>query len=314
MTNRICRLTAVIVAGLVGTAAQADVVTRTFANFTPVPARGSTPRIVSLKNLDTLKTTSVTTRTPIYGPLLDKKGKVIGTKIVGYNSTTVKSTLITPKTQIYSTNGTSTAFATPIVNFNYTTAVQSPFRSLLVGTQKAYFSLDAFATQAPVKMMLGSTAFYTQTFGPGKISFTRTVPIQLYTTNHKLNGPARSNLLTINFNTAQLDARGGSTTFSLIGSSPSQILTYSSDFLNFDNATAYDFSLVMTAASPALSIAAVDPTLTNVTGARSFNTAKASVTGAFAANSVPEPASWAMMIVGMGLVGVSLRHRKRAVA
>ena len=303
-----------IATALVATSASATNPTRTFAQFQEISVHNVAPKIVSLKNLDTLKTTSVTTRTPIYGPVYDKKGKVIGQKITGYTSNTVKSTLITPKTEIYSTSGASTAFATPIVNFNYLTPVEAPFRSLIVGTQKAYFSLDAFSTVAPVKSTIGSLNLYTQIFGPGTVSFTRTAPIQLYSGNHKPIGPARSNLLTIAFNSAQLVSAGSSTTFSLLGSTPGQTLTYTSDFLNFGNATAYDFSITMTAANPALTIAPVDPTLTNVTGARTFNTTRANVSGGFAANSVPEPQSWALMIVGFGMVGVSLRRRKVLVA
>jgi len=33
-----------------------------------------------------------------------------------------------------------------------------------------------------------------------------------------------------------------------------------------------------------------------------------------AANAVPEPASWAMLIMGFGLVGAAARRRKAAVA
>ena len=302
-------LAAVAAAGLLGSAAQAAVEAKTFARFSTIGTKTSTPKIVSLRNLDTIKTTSVTTKTPIYAPVYDKKGKVIGQKIIGYNSTTVKSTLITPKSQIYSTNGASSAFATPIVNFDFLLPVSAPYRSLLKGTQKAYFSLNAFSTQAPSQMSSGSTMIYNQKFGPGTISFTRTAPIQLYTKNGKLNGPARSNLLTIQFDSANLQTFGTITTFALLGSTPSQNLVYTSDFMAFDNATSYDFSLTMTGANPGLTMAAVDPTLTNVTGARTFNTTKASVTGGFAANSVPEPQSWALMILGFGMVGVSLRRR-----
>jgi hypothetical protein len=309
------RILAVIAAAaLLSSGAQATADTTTFAWFRTIGTRTSTPKIVSLRNLDTLKTTSVTTKTPIYGPLLDKKGMVIGTKIVGYNSTTVKSTVVTPKSQIYSTSGSSTAFATPIVDFDFLVPVSGPFQSLLKGAQKAYFSLNAFSTEAPRKMVHGSTTIYSQAFGPGMISFTRTAPIQLYTQNGKLNGPARSNLLTVTFDVAKLETFGSTTMFSLIGSTPNQNLVYKSDFLGFDNATDFDFSLTMTAASPGLTLAAINPALTNVTGARSLNTTRATVTGGFAANSVPEPQSWALMMLGMGMVGAALRRRAVAVA
>lgn len=314
MINSYRLLIAAAAAGMLSTGAQAAADAKTFAWFSTIGTKTSTPKIVSLRNLDTIKTTSVTTKTPIYGPQLDKNGKVIGTKIVGYNSTTVKSTLVTPKSQIYSTNGSSTAFAKPIVNFDFLVPVYGPFQTLLTGRQKAYFSLNAFSTEAPSKMVNGVSITYNQNFGPGTISFTRTAPIQLYTKNGKLNGPARSNLLTVKFNNASLQTFGTVTTFALIGSTPNQDLVYTSDFMAFDNATSYDFALTMTGASPGLTMAGIDPTLTNVTGARTFNTTRASVTGGFAANSVPEPQSWALMIVGMGFVGGALRRRALQVA
>ena len=302
----------IIFAATTGAAVAAPV--RTFAQFTQLPKKSASSKIVLLKNLDVVKTTSVTTRTPVFGPVRDKKGKVIGTRIVGYSSATTKSTLVTPRSEIYSTNGVSTAFATPIVNFNYIVPVQAPFLPVLVGPQKAFFSLESMSSVTPTKMMVGTSAIYTQIFGPGRISFTRTAPIQLYKAHHQPNGAARSNLLTISFNSAELVATGGGTIFSLLGSTPAQTLTYTSDFLNFDNATDYDFSLVMTAASSALSIAALDPTLTNVAGARTFNTTRADVTGGFAASAVPEPQNWALLIAGFGLVGVAARRRRTAVA
>ncbi|MEY2884680.1 MAG: hypothetical protein RL490_2404, partial [Pseudomonadota bacterium] len=266
----------------------------------------------SLKNLDTIKTTSVTTKTPVYGPVYDKKGKVIGQKIVSYTSVTTKSTLVTPKMQIYSTNGSSTLFSTPVVNFGYQAPVAAAYAPWVAGPQKAYFSLSAFSSVAPEKYVVGGKTNYSLAFGPGKLSFTRTVPVQLYTWNGKPNGSAKRNLLTVEFSGAVLLTQGSTTTLSLLASTPFQQLTFASDFLNFSNATDYDFALALNGANPALSIASIDPTLTNVTGARSFNTTKAGVSGGFSASAVPEPASWTMLIIGMGMIGGTLRQRRRS--
>lgn len=301
-------------AGLFGSAAQAVIPNTTFASFSQVARRGPAPKIVSLKNLDTFKTTTTTIRTPIYGPVYDKKGKVIGTKITGYTTATTKASVYTPKSQLISTNGASTVFATPIVNFNFLVPVSGPFRSVLTGQQKAYFSLDTISNVAPTAFAANGQIGYSQQFGPGKISFTRTTPIQLYKANGQPNGPALSNLLTVMFDSAKLDTIARATTFSLIGSSPAQNLVFTSDFLGFDNATTFDFSLSMTGVSPSLSMAVFNPTLTNVTGQRTFNTTRGNVVGGFAANSVPEPESWALMILGLGLVGVTLRRRTVVVA
>ena len=117
--------------------------------FMQVPTRSAVPRIVSLKNLDTIKTTSVTTRTPVYGPLYDRRGRVIGQRIVSYTSVTVKSTLVTPKTQLYSNTGTSAAVGTPIVDFLYLATPPAQFTPFVSGLQKAYFSLNTVSTSAP---------------------------------------------------------------------------------------------------------------------------------------------------------------------
>lgn len=304
--------TAALTVGIATAAGAAPV--QAVAYFNQLAVRGQASKIVSLKNLDVIKTNSLTTRTPIYGPVYDKKGKVIGQKITGYTSVTTKSTLVTPKMQIYSTNGSSTAFSTPVVNFGFQAPVASAYAPWVSGPQKAYFSLSAFSTTAPDVYAADGRTNYELAFGPGKLSFTRTVPVQLYTANGKPNGSAKRNLLTVAFSGARLITQGSTTTLSLLASTPFQQLTFTSDFLNFSNATDSDFALALNAANPALSIAAIDPTLTNVTGARSFNTTKASVSGGFAASAVPEPASWAMLILGMGLVGNVLRQRRGAVA
>jgi len=60
--------------------------------------------------------------------------------------------------------------------------------------------------------------------------------------------------------------------------------------------------------------ATVDPTLTNVTGARTLNSFRVSTTGNFAASDVPEPASWGMMILGFAAIGLARRADARKFA
>ena len=277
--------------------------------FMQVATRSTVPRIVSLKNLDTLKTTSVTTRTPVYGPLYDRRGRLIGQRIVSYTSVTVRSTLVTPKTQLYSNTGAGSAFGTPIVDFRYFATPPAQFTPFVSGFQKAYFSLNAFSTSAPTAVVSGPADTYQQAFGAGTISFTRTAPVQLLTGNGRPNGSALSNLLTVHFQTATLMSRLGANSMAFTASSPNDPLVYTSDFFNFGNATDYNFSLILSAPSPSIAFASINPALTNVTGRRSFNTTRTFVTGGFAASSVPEPGEWAMLIAGFGLGGASLRRR-----
>lgn len=51
-----------------------------------------------------------------------------------------------------------------------------------------------------------------------------------------------------------------------------------------------------------------------ITGLRFASTGVAFEFDDFAANAVPEPATWAMLIAGFGLIGVAARRRRRGVA
>jgi hypothetical protein len=277
------------------------------ASFTQLPSGSAQPRIVMLKNLDTVKTTSVTVKTPVYAPVLDKKGKIIGQKIIRYNSVTTKSTVVTPETRLYSVSGASTAFATPIVDFRFLATPPVQFAPFVSGNQRAYFALNTTTIQAPVAIGIGE---YAQSFGASYVSFTRTVPVQLKKRSGLPNGPALANLLTVNFQSATLLAKLGSTSMAFLASTPGDALHFTSDFLNFRSATDYDFSLIFSAPSPGVSIAAINPLLTNVTGQRSFNTTRTYATGGYSASSVPEPADWAMLLTGLGMVGLMARRRK----
>jgi hypothetical protein len=90
-------------------------------------------------------------------------------------------------------------------------------------------------------------------------------------------------------------------------------ITFTSDFLSFAPGSTLDRSTTFTSITPNL--------FTATNGAlRSFRT----VTGgtysasptpfALATDPTPEPATWAMLIAGFSLVGVSMRRRNRTVA
>ncbi|MBU0801782.1 MAG: choice-of-anchor C family protein [Alphaproteobacteria bacterium] len=88
-----------------------------------------------------------------------------------------------------------------------------------------------------------------------------------------------------------------------VGATGATTSNYSFDFTGFNKAnmgwTNYQYSFVATGASTTLSFASQDAT--------SFGAAldNVSVTAA-----VPEPATWAMMILGFGLVGGAMRRRR----
>ena len=110
-----------------------------------------------------------------------------------------------------------------------------------------------------------------------------------------------ANLLTVTFGGALLSGLGGASTFldSVPGAGP---VSFSSDFLDFSTSAERNFSLAFSG-------------LTNPFGSPSWT---ADSTGTFASDSregpggggVPEPATWGLMIVGFGGVGMLLRRRR----
>ena len=298
------------------------------ATFHQAPTKkgGAPAKSLLYKNEDVVKTTTTTTKTPVYAtvtvpvyttvktPVYDAKGKLTGytstkvqtgtttqQKLTGYNVVTTKSTAVTPRTRLYTTDGSSTAAATPVV-FDYTHAPAGSFAAALTGDQNALFSLSTTSTSAPVL----SNGVFTQAFGPGSLSFIRTTPLT------GAGGTPLSNLLTVGFDSLTLTARAGGTQYWLTAKTPENGIGYTSDFLRFTfpgQDSAFEFSLLGWGGS-GFAIAALDPALTNVTGARTLNTFRSNAQGVLSASAVPEPATWALMILGFGMVGGALRRRR----
>jgi hypothetical protein len=81
-------------------------------------------------------------------------------------------------------------------------------------------------------------------------------------------------------------------------------ITFTSDFLNFAGTTMRGLSWDLTSISPLLAYAPGK-------ALASFN---ASIAGSFSADVVPEPMTWALMIMGFGAAGAMLRRRRLAFA
>lgn len=170
----------------------------------------------------------------------------------------------------------------------------------LVGLQNATLSVDFISN-------LGATMGNTSsdrvqmfdTVTSGSISFTRA------TAAAEGNG-TRTNLLTVSFTNAELDAsqNNGSFTFK---SNNNSVITFTSDFLDFSHVVDKDFSFSFSGSSPTF----------NAPVGSSSRSLSMSGSGTFASDpaplvvgGVPEPASWAMMLGGFGLLGATLRTRK----
>jgi hypothetical protein len=110
-----------------------------------------------------------------------------------------------------------------------------------------------------------------------------------------------ANLLTLAFTGATLAGSGGAG--ALFGSQPSGTVTYSSDFVDFTGQTAGDFSLGFSGITPGFSTTVA----WSADAVGTFASDSANIPGG---GGVPEPATWAMMIVGFGGVGALLRRRR----
>ena len=307
------------------------------AAFVETPTKSGIPKILYYKNEDVVKTTTTTTKTPIYTtvivpvyttvktPIYNSKGQITGyttkqiqtgtttqQKLTGYNTVTTKSTKVTPQAELYTTNGSSTAKSSAPVKF-LLDVESGPFATILNKPQDALFSLSAISTSAPVL----ANGVFSELFDSGTLSFTRTAPLyRLDKFGHK-TGPGLTNLLTVTFTNAVLTAINNGLTIGFTANTPDSTINFTSDFRTFTKPgwlTDFNFAIAGDASSVKLMRATVDPTLTNVTGARTLNSFRVSTTGNFAASDVPEPASWGMMILGFAAIGLACRADARKFA
>lgn len=168
----------------------------------------------------------------------------------------------------------------------------------LSGLQDAHLSVD-FISNLGTTGAGNSRVQLFDTLSTGSIVFTRD--------SAAAEGEGtRTNLLTVSFTKAELNASQNSGSFTFKSNADS-VITFTSDFLDFTNVLSKDFSFSFSGASPTFNAAL---------GSSSRNLAF-SGSGTFASDpaplvpgDVPEPASWALMLGGFGLLGMTLRTRK----
>ena len=159
--------------------------------------------------------------------------------------------------------------------------------------------------------LLASTASPAQTFAGfmiepnlmGGFSFKSTSAITVGSTVYAVG----SNLLSGTFNDVTIAGQTNASSAAYGGStSAGATILFTSDFLTFAPNSDYDFSISLTSLSPLLF---AQP-------GRALRSFEAYSTGSFSSepapliNAIPEPATWAMLVIGFGLVGFQARRRR----
>lgn len=154
-------------------------------------------------------------------------------------------------------------------------------------------------TVSPAQLMIG---FLVQPNLTGAFQFLSTSALTVGSTTYAVG----SNLLSGSFTDVSIAGQANASSAGYGGStSAGAVISYTSDFLTFAPASAYDLSISLTSLSPLLS--AVPGNALN--SFRAYSTGSFSAEPAPSVNAVPEPSVWGLMIVGFGLVGVQARRR-----
>lgn len=162
----------------------------------------------------------------------------------------------------------------------------------LVGTQNAHLTVDFISSLGTTGVDPARTQLF-DTIISGTISIVRDTAAAEGT-------GTRTNLLTVTFTNAQLDANNGAGAFTF-KSMANSVINYTSDFRDFTYLTDRDFSLSFSGASPTF----------NAPAGSSGRTSRFSGTGTFAAAAMPEAATWSMMLIGFGAAGLTMRSTRR---
>jgi hypothetical protein len=199
------------------------------------------------------------------------------------------------------------AVAAPVnVKFSFLTEALAGF----VADVDARFTMNLSVSNTPAsQMMIFGQPYVAQSALAGSFSFTNAQQIVIGSTVFA----AGSNLLSatlINDQTVfgQMNATSGGLS---AATSSGATITYTSDFLDLSQTTVRDASFSLTAIQSLVNGA--NKGLNQASGSNALRSFRATSTGSFSADvtAVPEPATWAMMLGGFGLIGAMSRRGQR---
>lgn len=208
-----------------------------------------------------------------------------------------------------STTNMSYQNGTLITNSNGSTSADgiNVLFSFLLGNDPALLGINSTftSTSAIAQDILPATGSFDLGSAVGSFSFISNEAItiggnMLATGSNLLSGTYASGFLS-----GSIDGTAGN----LRGSTGSgSVINFTSDFLNFAPGSEFDFSIALT--SVAAPFGQGGGTLANF-DASAGGLFSAEPLPTIAVGAVPEPATWAMLILGFGMVGVSVRNRRR---
>jgi len=195
----------------------------------------------------------------------------------------------------YSTaTAVSTVVGTRNVQFSFLDPTLAPF----VTNITAAFTLNASVPNGNPAVNIAG--FLIQDGVSGSFSFLTTSPILIDTTFYATG----SNLLSATFGSTAISGQlNGTSGSSVASTSAGDTLVYTSDFINFSNVSGASFSVSLNSLTPFL----------QASPAAALQSFRAVAGGGFDADitAVPEPGTWAMLLVGFGMIGAGVRSRKR---